>query len=455
MRVLLIAHYFPPDGGAGSQRPASFAQHFPSLGAEITVVCRQLDDGKRGVYEPADRTLVERTAQARIRRAVALDGETWTSALLREAREAVRVERPDIIVVTLSPFEHAEVGFAIQREFGIPVVLDLRDPWALDGWHTYRHHFQWRAALATMRHALESADGVVMNVPGARTAAETIAPRRGKLTYGVVTNGWEESDFAQTPDVPVSNKLRIRFAGTFVCRFMNDRSLLRQMRALLRGRGESIDERGRSPLYLLGALKWMRDEHFGPAAEDFMLEIAGAREAQTDEIIAESGCADSVRQVGYLPHNESARFISGADVLLLPMHGLRRGARARMVPGKLYEYLGTGRPILGLCPDGDARDWILRDPRSRVGYPTHVLSIARKLREMHAMWRNGEYVHSRRPEWVHEFSRRTQAQRMVDYLSQVIEQSRAPFCSQACSQACSQVCSQVCEQAPAPRRSAA
>ena len=64
------------------------------------------------------------------------------------------------------------------------VVLDLRDPWALDGWHTYRHHFAWRRAMQAMRSALEAADGVIMNVPGARTAAEALAPRRGKTGYG-------------------------------------------------------------------------------------------------------------------------------------------------------------------------------------------------------------------------------------------------------------------------------
>jgi len=422
MRVLLIAHYFPPDGGAGSQRPASFAQHLPGLGADITVVCREVDDAKRGKYDPADRTLLARTAAARIRRATLGTGETWTAALLREARAAIAEHRPDVILVTLSPFEHAEIGFALRSEFGIPVVLDLRDPWALDGWHTYRHHFEWRRAFVTMRDALEAADGVIMNVPGARDAAHAVAPRRGKTPYGVVTNGWEEADFADTPDVPVGDKFRIRFAGSFVCRFMRDRSLLRRIRAVFRGRGESIDERGRSPLFLLAAIAYMRevDEHHGNIGHDFVLEIAGAKEAETQQIIDESGCADAVHQLGYLPHDQSARFMAGAHALLLPMHGLRPGARARMVPGKLYEYFGTGRPIFGLCPDGDARDWIERDPRSRVAHPTNPLAILRRLREMHAMWKRGEYVHSRRMPWTSEFTRRAQAEQLLDYLRTVV-----------------------------------
>lgn len=420
MRVLLIAHYFPPDGGAGSQRPASFAQHLPGLGVELTVIARDIDDSTRGAYDPSDTTLVARTDGARIRRARKGAGESWTDSLEREARAAIAVERPDVILVTLSPFEHARAGFALRGEFGIPVVLDLRDPWALDGWHTYRHHFEWRRARDAMRDALEAADGVIMNVPHARIAAETLAPRRGKHPYGVVTNGWEEADFATEPDVPKGQKFRIRFAGSFVCRFMRERSLLRRIRAALRGRGEAIDERGRSPLFLLEAIRSLREDPLlGDIGQDFVLEIAGAREPETKLIIAETGSEAYVRQLGYLPHSESARFISDADALLLPMHGLPDGARARMVPGKLYEYFGTGRPILGLCPEGDARDWISRDPRSRVADPVDSDDIAAKLCEMHALWRRGELVHSRRAAWTRDFTRRAQAEHLIAYLASV------------------------------------
>lgn len=419
MKVLLIAHYFPPDGGAGSQRPASFAQHLPALGADVTVVCRELDDARRGAYDPSDRTLIARTASASIVRASAEPGESWTTALARAAREAVIRQRPDIVLVTLSPFEHAEIGFALRREFGLPVVLDLRDPWALDGWHTYRHHFAWRRALSTMRSALRDADGVVMNVPDARAAAEALEPRRGKVPYGVVTNGWEEDDFRSAPDVPRGDRFRVRFAGTFVCRFMRERSMLRRLRAVLRGRGERIDERGRSPLFLLMALAEARRSGTQGFASDLVLELAGPREPEIEQIIRETGCGDAVSQLGYLQHDASTRFIAGADALLLPMHGLPANARARMVPGKLYEYFGTGRPILGLCPEGDARDWILRDPRSRVANPVDAREIAARLSEMHAMWRAGEYTSSVRAAWTSEFTRRSQAARMLEYLESV------------------------------------
>jgi hypothetical protein len=58
-----------------------------------------------------------------------------------------------------------------------------------------------------------------------------------------------------------------------------------------------------------------------------------------------------------------------------------------------------------------------------VAYPTDVASIARNLSELHAMWRSGELTHSRRAAWTEEFSRRTQAERLIAYLERVVKPS--------------------------------
>lgn len=418
MKVLLVAHYFPPDGGAGSQRPASFAQHLPNLGIDLTVVCRDVPASSRGKSDPLDESLLARTGAARIVRASQGD-DGWTAALQRAALEQAARERPDAVVVTMSPFEHAQIAFAVRQEFGVRAVLDLRDPWALDGWFKYSHYFAWRAARDRMRSALEGADGVVMNVPGAADAARALAPRRGALDYGVVTNGWEEGDFPNPLPVAAGPEWRIRFAGTFLCGFWKRRSPLRRLRAKFLKSGERIDERGRSPLFLLAAISRLREA--GEAAgRDAVVELAGRREQETDEIVAASGIADRVRHMGFLPHDASAAFVSGADALLLPMHGLPTGARARMVPGKLYEYFATGRPILGLVPPGDARDWIARDPRSQIANPCDTASIADALRRLHAEWRDGRSSDSIRHPMAQAFTRRAQAERFAAYLREVV-----------------------------------
>jgi glycosyltransferase involved in cell wall biosynthesis len=65
-----------------------------------------------------------------------------------------------------------------------------------------------------------------------------------------------------------------------------------------------------------------------------------------------------------------------ADLLFLPMHDLPAGRRARIVPGKTYEYLGSGRPILAGVPDGDARDLLSELPWAHVCRPRDAEAMA-------------------------------------------------------------------------------
>ncbi len=428
MKILLIAHYFPPDGGPGAQRPASFARHLSALGCEVVVVTRALDHARNAVYDPHDASLlawIEGAPGVRVERAAMPEGRTGgsTAALTARAVEVAESWRPDVALATLSPFDLADAAFAVRARTGARAVIDLRDPWALDGWFVSRHWFEHRRELARMTSALEASDGVVANVPGARAAFERISPRAGRAPYAVVTNGWEESDFPAPVDVPKGEAWRLRVAGNFLSTDFQRFSPAKRVWRSLRVPGESIDGRGRSPYFLLGALQSLRaDAH--PAGREAVLEIAGNVDPLTRRVIDDSGFGDRVRTPGFLAHDRCTEFAAAADVLVLAMHGLPAGARARMVPGKFYEYLATGRPILGLVPEGDARDWLREDPRSRVADPCSAASIREALVSMHDAWRRGESTASRRIPLAARFTRRAQAEALLGYLREVVARSR-------------------------------
>jgi glycosyltransferase involved in cell wall biosynthesis len=69
---------------------------------------------------------------------------------------------------------------------------------------------------------------------------------------------------------------------------------------------------------------------------------------------------------GYLPHTESVALLQGADALLLLIPELpnNRG----ILTGKLFEYLGSGRPIWGFGPVGGDADRILRQAEAGALY---------------------------------------------------------------------------------------
>jgi glycosyltransferase involved in cell wall biosynthesis len=73
--------------------------------------------------------------------------------------------------------------------------------------------------------------------------------------------------------------------------------------------------------------------------------------------IEAAGMGSLVSFEGYQPHERSVQALLDSQLLLLMIEG---GAEAKgMLTGKLFEYLGSGTPILALAPEGEAAE-ILR-----------------------------------------------------------------------------------------------
>src|SRR5436853_4633656 len=90
----------------------------------------------------------------------------------------------------------------------------------------------------------------------------------------------------------------------------------------------------------------------GLTPNDMIVEMIGdcaffqGRSVQQD--IDDLGLAQMVRLGGWVPHSEAQERIQNADVLLLLAEG-----QPQQVPNKLYEYLGSRRPLLVFAdPEG-------------------------------------------------------------------------------------------------------
>src|SRR5205085_610442 len=87
-------------------------------------------------------------------------------------------------------------------------------------------------------------------------------------------------------------------------------------------------------------------------------ELVGARESRNDTAAAAEALAGCVHLRDYVPHREAIAAMQSADVLVLIKHVEPRFRG--LIPGKLYEYMGAGRPVLALVPESEAAD-LVRD----------------------------------------------------------------------------------------------
>lgn len=386
-RVAIVAYYFPPIGGAGTQRAAKLCRYLHEFGWSPTVLCAS-PTGSATARGLSARHLDERMAQADlppglpVRRIESETPEQWLDLAGQHLDGLIRQGEIDAVLVTMSPFWLAPLAHRYGPQ--LPIVLDLRDPWALDGVPTYRHWFQWRQDFKRMGQALRSAWAVVMNTPEARTAALRAFAGLEDGRVHAIPNGFDRADFevARAGQRPDNARFTLVHTGTFLTRqAVVPRGALARLKRRLHYRPEPIRPIGRSIGPVLEAIDLLR--HQQPALmEGFRFVHVGNLDEATKAWIDRSPSREVVDAVGYLPHEQTVGVMLGADALFLHLHGLPPGHRARIVPGKTYEYLASGRPILGALPEGDARDLLSSRSRCVLADPCEPASIARALAEL-------------------------------------------------------------------------
>ena len=103
------------------------------------------------------------------------------------------------------------------------------------------------------------------------------------------------------------------------------------------------------------------------------------------------------------------------------MHDLPTGVRARIVPGKTYEYLASGRPILAAVPDGDARDLLTRAGTGLLCRPDDVAGMAKIIASELERVQRGERPPTLRPGVLEPYERRALTARLAQIFDSVVE----------------------------------
>jgi glycosyltransferase involved in cell wall biosynthesis len=420
-RVLILAYFFPPLAGGGVHRVLSFTRHLPEAGWDCTIVCAGADD-----YWVRDPSLVPRVPAAtevlrvpggtplaawmRLRRprdnasrarrparGFALARRIadltlipdpyigWARHATRVARE--RIARGDIdALLTSSPPDSAHLaGLELARVTGLPWVADFRDPWI--GAHFLRPPTPWHARR---QHALERTvvTGADLVLAASRTHLDdlrALSPRRLEL----LENGYE-------PAAPVTPRRDGRFTIVFTGTLFHMRQ---------------------TGVFLESLARWLACDP--PARSRVRVVLAGPYEQDQAGHARRLGLDGVVEFPGSLSHDETRALQSGADLLLLWKPD-GPGYRT-MVPGKLYEYLDSGRPLLAIVPAGDETARMTADAGGERIDPGDGVAITRSLERRFGAWmRDGTPVGTR-PAWLEGHTRAALATRLSRLLDTLVK----------------------------------
>lgn len=368
-RVLIITYYWPPTGGSGVQRWVKFAKFLPQYGWQPVVyapenperpaVDESLADDippeaeivTHPIVEPYSlyRKIMGRGSSVKMTELTGTSGEKqsfkkklslfirgnlfipdprvwWVKPSVRFLEKYLEKHPVDAVVSTGPPHSVHLIAKEVARSVGLPWLMDFRDPWTgIYYFDSLRLTAASKRKYFKMEQSCLDASSVVLTcTPDVQAdfAARTRTP------VEMVTNGYDEDDYRVEPfDDGFFNVTQTGQMGADG----NPKVLWK----VLSGLCSNVDGfRERLRVRLLGSV------------DDAVLESIG-----------DAGLDGNLVNLGYRPHSAAVLEQVSAALLLIPLRD--DPEMAKILPGKLFEYLAARRPILGFGQEDGAMARVL------------------------------------------------------------------------------------------------
>ena len=424
-RVLLLCYFYPPLGGGGVHRVLSFTRWLPAHGWDCTVVCAGPED-----YWVRDETLAEQvppeTEVIRVPGGSALSGwlrltrglggargtgagqrsgavfaglralsswvmlpDSYAGWSARAGRVAARrLARGDVAaVLSTSPPDSVHLAAGpLARRFGLPWVADFRDTWV--GLQYRRTPTTWHEARQRELEArvLRGADLVLTVTRAHERALEQDAATRPRRVVHL-PNGYEPDASPAGAAHPDPEHFTMVFTGML-----------------------SITPDAETLFEALHQLFARRPE----ARRRIRVRIAGPVEAEYEDRAVALGLKGIVQWAGQVAHAQARALQRGADLLLL----WRPRAYHDCLPGKVYEYLDAGRPLLAMVEPGDELAQLVQRGGGVCLAPGDREGLSAEVERRYLAWKEGGGAPAPgcRPDWIEEYARPALAARLATLL---------------------------------------
>lgn len=334
--LLMIAFEFPPCNGASVPRIQSFYRYLKAWGWKIVVLTanQRAHDKLDPNYCDGSNDLIFRTFALDVHRHLSIKGKywsgltktdrwafTWQPSALRKGRHLIKNYKPDVIWSSSPIPSTHHIAHKLSTQYNIPWVADYRDP--------------FKYIAATSKNKQDSVQQEI-DAKTVRNAAHlTYATEEVKALYEdyygqlirtkstVIENGFDETNFSQLETLakaptPFSNqKFSLYYSGV-------------------------LYPSGRDPFPIFNALKTLKEKgEINEASFELIFQGAGDGREYVSKL-NELGITDLVKFIEPVPFLNALNNMIRSDCLLL----IQDSKFNRQIPGKVYEYLRTQRPLL-------------------------------------------------------------------------------------------------------------
>ena len=263
----------------------------------------------------------------------------WIGPSVRFLKKYLEEHPVDLIVSTGPPQSMHLIGRRLALATGIPWIADFRDPWTKIFY--FKHLSMTRATenwhKKMEKKVLDDASVVVAVSPLVQQEFQAMT----KTPVELITNGFDEYDFSTEGCHDAEEGAEQDFCITHTGLFAADGNP--------------------TALWKVLAEKSRTNEVFHKALK---IKLIGKTDDSILTALNDAGLEDAVDNMGYQPHAEAVQQQRKASLLILPLR--KEPEYKAVLPGKLFEYLASRRPILGIGQPDGAMAMILNDTHTGV-----------------------------------------------------------------------------------------
>ncbi|MBH1960258.1 MAG: glycosyl transferase family 1, partial [Flavobacteriia bacterium] len=423
-KILIITYYWPPAGGPGVQRWLKFVKYLPEFGWKPTVfipenpsypivdetlqseVSNDLEIIRTKIWEPyqiaeffgkdnkkfkAGQFDVGKNQSWKSKLSIWVRGNFfipdarvfWVKPSAKFLKEYLKENNFDAVVTTGPPHSVHLIGLELKKEFpNLKWIADFRDPWTEI---SYYKHLKLKKSSDRKHRELEQQVFRTADIILATSYTDAENFRKKSANAFCVTNGFDGFENA------LNTKKNTKFTLSYI----------------------GVLEQLRNPEILWSTLNQIIQEN-EEFKSDFELKFVGRVDDKILNEIENSKLKNSLNNVGYLSHLEANAEMQSSDVLL--MTNFPDESSKGIIPGKIFEYLATGKPILSFGPKESDVKKILHETNAGKHFSYQdSAELKAFLISQYQNWKSG--ITSSKTKNIEQFSRRN----LTEKLSEILE----------------------------------
>ena len=434
-KILIITYYWPPAGGPGVQRWLKFAKYLPQFGWKPIIytpenpsyplldeslmrdVPKDLEIVRTKIWEPYQ--LAEKLNKSNKKfKAGQFDvgkNQSWKSKLsiwvrgnffIPDARvfwvkpstefleKYLKENNIETIVTTGPPHSMHLIGLNLKKTMpNLKWIADFRDPWTEI---SYYKHLKLTNRSDKKHRFLESEVFKNADITLATSYTDAENFRKNGANSFCITNGFDESDSnvaVHHPELVEGSKLsnsQTQFTLSYI----------------------GVLEQLRNPENLWKALNNLVKNN-SDFAENFSLKFVGRIDDKILETIENLSLKNHILNLGYVSHDKAVDEMSKSSLLLIT--NFPNDSSKGIIPGKIFEYLATGKQIISFGPEKADVAKILNETKAgkHFGYKDSR-EIEAFILEKFELWKSGNLSES--TENIEQFSRKNLTKQLSEIL---------------------------------------